>query len=236
MYTRIARVGGVVLAAGVAAVGLGLGGTASAAPTTTAAPVPSASCKVPSLTITPAAGKAGTVVKVSGQNFSGCKLKSGSIAPTLVLHVKVGVVNAATKKSTVLVTVSTTSAGTFSASITIPTETGSTKIGVVAAAQDPATKLDYFALRPFQYRPAVTPTPSPTATVTPTPTSPSAPSTSMQPTGTSVPTAVPAGLGNGAATTSAATRAVQLAIGAGGVLLATVALMMMRRRRTGEHH
>ncbi len=234
MSVRLARVGGVVLAAGVAAVGLGLGGTASAAPATTAPPVPSASCKVPSLTITPTAGKAGTVVKVSGQNFSGCKLKSGSVVPTSVLRVKVGVVNTATKKSTVLATVSTTSAGTFSTSVTIPTETGSAKIGVVAATQDPATKLDYFAVRPFLYRPAATSSPSPSASVTTTPAPPS-PSTSMQPSGTSVPTAVPAGLGSSAATTSAATRSVQLAVGAGGLLLAAVAMMMMRRRRSGEH-
>ena len=229
MYVRIARVGGVALAAGVAAVGLSVG-TASAAPTPTP-PVPSASCKVPSLTITPAAGKAGTIVKVSGQNFSGCKLKNGSIVPTSVLQVKVGVVDATTKKRSVLATVATTKAGTFSTSITIPTEPGNAKIGVLAVTQDPATKLDYFATRPFQYRAAVTTSPAPTVTATPTP------SMSMQPTGTSVPTAVPAGLGSGAATSSATARAEQLTVAAGGVLLAAVAMMMvMRRRRTGDHH
>ena len=208
------RSGTILLAAGIGSAVLALAGPASAVPATTVAAtaVPSPTCKVPSMTVTPDAGTAGTRIQVSGLNFSGCPLKVGTPKPTAVLKVEVGLLDPATKKTVVLATVNTTATGAFSTSFTLPSVTGTNgaapKIEVAAAAEDPTTKLKYFFVEPFSYTAAA---------------------------GTEVPTAVPAGSGGQAGTTSASSELTQGGIGAAGLLLIAGAGVALRRRHSGTH-
>src|SRR4051812_26937632 len=65
--------------------------TAPAAMAVDDPPKPSASCKIPSLNAIPDTVSPGTVVTVSGQNFSGCPAEGNPASPTAVLEVKIGI-------------------------------------------------------------------------------------------------------------------------------------------------
>ena len=171
------------------------------------------------LTVSQASVKAGSRITVSGKNFSGCTVQGTSTKPTPVLPVKVGVVNAA-KQTKVLATTKTSSDGSFSVKVTIPSISteGKGKIAVIAASMDPATKLDYAGVRAIAYQ-AGTPT-SP-------PAKPSMPS--------QVPTAVPAGSGGLGTPSTPARYGVELGLGAAGVALLAMGALGLKRRRTGQY-
>lgn len=130
----------------------------------------------------------------------------------------------AAKVSDVLATTSTTAAGSFSVTVTIPDVPagGKDKIILAAEAVDPGIKLDYFGTAVIAYMTA----PAPTSTQ-PTSSHPSSNNSSTVDT----PTAVPAGSGGFAALTSSSTTAVEIgALGAGALLIGSGAVVLVRRR------
>jgi hypothetical protein len=201
--------------AGVAVLAYGAGAPAVPA---VLPPKPSPSCKVPVFSVSTLKVKPGSIITVSGQNFSGCSAQGSTAVPIRVLTVKVGVVTAA-KKTDMLATAKTSATGAFSARVTVPrlSAGGVQKLVLVAAAVDPATKLTYAGVAALGYDGGAISVIS--ANVTP-------------PSGGGIPTAVPAGTGGQAATAGDSTRNEQLAmIGLGGVLTAAGGLGLRRRGR-----
>jgi len=193
-------------------------GTASAAPT----PVPDPSCHVPSLSVTPTQGVPGSSVTIKGLNFGGCPAKGSNTKPSATITVKIAF--AQNKKGETVLQLTTKTDHSFTATVKVPT-TGvvAGTAGFAAAGLDPATGLTYAAETPFAVTGAGTSSPTPTAST----------STSS---GGGVPTAVPAGNGGLAASTSTGTRQEQTALGGAGVLLlAAGGLGFTRRRRTHRH-
>ena len=82
-----------VMRRGIAVLGIAAGSLLITAPAAMAVdpPKPSASCKIPSLDAIPDTVSPGTVVTVSGQNFSGCPAEGDPNPPTEVLQVKIGI-------------------------------------------------------------------------------------------------------------------------------------------------
>jgi len=188
---------------------------ASAATAPKPPPKPSASCKVPVLSVAPLQAAPGTKVMVSGVNFSGCPAQGNPAKPTPILQVQVGVGTAA-KMGKLLATTKTTPAGAFSVEVTVPAlaSGGVPKLALIAASTDAATGLSYAGVAVLAYS-------TPAATSTPTaPTS-----------GGGVPTAVPAGTGGQAATVSADTRAEQTGLAVVGVALVAAGGIGFGRRR-----
>ena len=186
-----------------------------------AAPVakPSPSCKVPVFSVSPLKASPGSKVTVSGVNFSGCKAQGSSATPTPVLTVKVGV-ETASKMGALLATTKTTATGTFSVQVTVPplSSGGVAKLELAAAATDAATGLTYTGVAVLAYDVA-----SPTPSASPT-------------SGGGIPTAVPAGSGGRAASTSTSSRQEQVALGGVGVLMIAAGGTAVTRRRIGRHH
>ncbi len=183
---------------------------------------PSASCKVPVLTVAPLTAAPGSKVTVSGVNFSGCPAQGNPAKPTPVLTIQIGVGTAA-KMGKILATTRTTSAGTFSVQVTVPALAtgGIPKLALIAASTDPATGLTYLGAAVLAYS-----TPAATSS------SPAATSSSTAPAnGGGVPTAVPAGNGGQAATVSAQTRVEQGALAFVGVALVAAGGIGFGRRR-----
>lgn len=197
------------------------GGPASAAPT----PTPDPSCRVPSLTVTPTQGTPGAPVVVKGQNFGGCPAKGSTKKPAATITVKV--VFTEKKHGTALVSVVTKADHSFTTTVHVPA-TGATPGQAVfgAGGMDPVTGLSYFASAPFTIPGATTPTPTPTASPSVSPTAP----------GGGAPTAVPAGNGGQAGTTSSSTIEEQAALGLAGLALLAAGGLGLRRRRAGTHH
>jgi len=195
---------------------------ASAASSPSPTAKPSASCKVPVLTVAPLTAAPGSKVTVSGVNFSGCPAQGNPAKPTPVLTIQIGVGTAA-KMGKLLATTKTTSAGTFSVQVTVPALAtgGIPKLALIAASMDPATGLTYFGAAVLAYS-----TPAATSS------SPAATSSSTAPAnGGGVPTAVPAGNGGQAATVSAQTRVEQGALAFVGVALVAAGGIGFGRRR-----
>jgi len=194
---------------------------AAAGPALAATPQPSPTCKIPSVTFTPAAGPAGTRVTLSGSNFSGCPAKNGTAKPTPVLPVEVGLVfkaSSTTAAAKQLGSTATTAGGSFTLTVSIPAGEQAGLAELVAVSQDKATGLAYRAARPF------TITASSTGTGTGTGTGAG--------TGTA-PTSVPAGTG-GMATTGSGTPTSDIALlavaGAAGLGLTAAGGRALRRR------
>jgi hypothetical protein len=164
----------------------------------TTVPKPSASCKTPVFSVSPMKASPGTKVTVSGVNFSGCTAQGNKAKPTPVLTVRVGV-ESASKMGKLLATTRTSASGSFKVQVTVPSlsAAGVPKLGLAAAAKDPATGLTYAGVAVLAYS---------------TPGATSAP-------GGGVPTAVPAGSGGLAASTSNSTRLAQDGLAAAGVAL-----------------
>ncbi len=226
---RVPGVVGAVLAGGGALALVGL--MPAAASAAAAPPKPSASCKVPVLSVTPLTVTPGSKVMVSGVNFSGCPAQGSKAKPTPVLTVKIAVVSAA-KTGKVLATTTTSRTGVFSVRVTVPAlpSGGVPKLALVAQSRDAATGLDYVGLAVLAYK-SVAKTPAPVAApvkhITPVAPAPSG--------GGGVPTAVPAGSGGLAAATSPVTRDAELALGGAGlVLLAAGGVGLGRRRQSGR--
>lgn len=207
------KAGAVVVAGGACALVAAAPGVASGAP---AKPVPAPSCKVPSLSIAPSSGAAGTKVTVTGLNFSGCPTTTG-VKATPVITVKVGIATAA-KMGEVLATTKTSATGGFTASITIPNVStgGKPQIEIAAGAMDPATKLNYIALRPFSVTGAGS-------------------GGGGGGTNPATPVSVPAGTGGQAATASDTNGELQLAGGAAGIALVGLGAFGLLRRRQDQH-
>jgi len=193
-----------------------------AANAATTAPKPSASCKVPVFSVSPLRASPGTKVTVSGVNFSGCAAQGNKAKPTPVLTVQVGV-QSASKMGKLLATTKTSASGSFSVQVTVPalSAAGVPKLELAAAAKDPATGLVYAGVAVLAYStPSATPTPSATGG-----------------SGGGVPTAVPAGSGGLAASTSSSTRLAHDGLAAGGLALLVVGgIGFGRRRATGRQH
>ena len=194
-----------------------------------AAPVvkPSASCKVPIMSVSRTTAIPGTTVRVSGVNFSGCSAQGNSAKPTAILTVKVGVVTAA-KVTEVLATTRTTARGTFSVEITVPKVSagGKSKIALAAASTDPATKLSYIGAAAIAYAAA------PIAAISspaPTPTAPTSSSSG------DVPTAVPAGSGGFGAPTGGGQIGTEIIVGGAGAALIALGGVGLARRRSRQH-
>ena len=193
---------------GIAVIGIALGSLLLVAPSANAAqePVPSPSCTVPVMTAIPDTVSPGTVVTVSGQNFSGCAADGDPTPPTAVLEVKIGI---ATDQAMgqVLATTQTAADGSFTASVTIPAvaSAGDT-IALAAATQDVATGLAYAAVLPLAYSG-----------------------------GTVVPTAVPAGSGGLAATEVSEETNLLVLAGGAGLVLAGAGVAGLRRRKVSSH-
>ncbi|MBM9475061.1 hypothetical protein JL107_01250 [Nakamurella flavida] len=150
----------------------------------------------------------GTVVTVSGQNFSGCATTDGT-APTPEIPVKVGVLTAEDEMGDLLAETTTAADGSFTVQITIPAvSTAEDQIAIGAQSEDPATGLVYFFALPLSYT-------GPTAT----------------------PTAVPAGVGDLAASASDGEKGMLIGLGAAGFLLvAGGATVAVRRREHAQQH
>ncbi len=73
-------------------------GVTSASAAAPAVPKPTATCKVPVLSVSQTTAKPGTKITVSGQNFSGCSAQGNPAKPTGVLTVQVGIFTAAKVK------------------------------------------------------------------------------------------------------------------------------------------
>jgi len=196
----------------------------TAAPALAAAtPTPSPTCKIPSLTVTPAAGPTGTRVTLTGTHFSGCPAKNSPAKPTPVNPVAIGLVfkaSPSTAAAKQLGTTSTTPAGSFTITVTIPAGEHPGLAELVAVAQDKATGLGYRAARPF--------------TITS-----SAGTTGGTGTGTGtgvvrVPTSVPAGSGGMAASSNSSVPSGEIALlavaGAAGIGLTAAGSRALRRR------
>lgn len=193
---------------GIAVLGIAAGSLLLTAPASmaAAAPTPLPTCQVPVLTAIPDTVSPGTVVTVSGQNFSGCGAVDDPTPPTAVLEVQVGI---ATDQDMgqVLATTQTAADGSFTVSVTIPAvaSAGDT-IALAAASEDAATGLAYAAVLPLQYSG-----------------------------GSAVPTAVPAGTGGFAATEESTTGNLLTVAGGVGLVLAGAGIAGMRRRKVGSH-
>jgi len=192
---------------------------AAAGPALAATPQPSPTCKIPSVTFTPAAGPAGTRVTLSGSNFSGCPAKNGTAKPTPVLPVEVGLVfkaSSTTAAAKQLGSTATTAGGSFTLTVSIPAGEQAGLAELVAVSQDKATGLAYRAARPF--------------TITASSTGPG--TGTVAGTGTA-PTSVPAGTG-GMATTGSGTPISDIALlavaGAAGLGLTAAGGRALRRR------
>lgn len=239
-----------VAAAGASAV-VCLVGVTSASAAAPAVPKPTASCKVPVLSVSQTTAKPGTKITVSGQNFSGCSAQSNPAKPTGVLTVQVGIFTAAKVKD-VLATTKTSATGSFSVQITVPKVSagGKPQIAVAAQSTDPVTKLSYTGFRSINYTnstaPSTTAAPTPTSSSTASPTStatgtaePTSTASSVEPASTSssaeLPTAVPAGSGGSGAPTSSAQLATELGIGAAGAALVALGGFGVARRRAHQH-
>ncbi len=210
--------------------------TTAASPSTAPAVKPSTSCKVPSLTVSPASAAAGSKVTVSGVNFSGCSVQGSSVKPTAEISVKVGVATAA-KVSEVLATTTTSASGTFSVTVTVPAvpSGGVNKIAIAAVAQDPATKLDYFAVAAIGY-PANTTTTTTSSILTGVTRSSETILTGVTSSSSqAVPTAVPAGSG-GAGAPGGSNVGLDLAVGGAGLLLVGAGGVVLARRRAAAQH
>lgn len=221
----------VAVAAVAAAVSLvGVTSASASAP----APVkPTASCKVPILSVSSTTAMPGSKITVSGKNFSGCSAQGNSAKPTAVLTVKVGVLTAAKVKE-VLATTKTTAAGSFSVEVTVPSVAagGEPKIALAAESIDPVTKLAYAGFATVVYS-----KPTPTSAA-PTPSTPATSTATPEPTSTSsvdVPTAVPAGTGGLGAPTTPAQLAAELGLGAAGIALVAAGSIGAVRRRARQH-
>ncbi len=240
-----------VAAAGASAV-VCLVGVTSASAAAPAVPKPTASCKVPVLSVSQTTAKPGTKITVSGQNFSGCSAQGNPAKPTGVLTVQVGIFTAAKVKD-VLATTKTSATGSFSVQITVPKVSagGKPQIAVAAQSTDPVTKLSYTGFRSINYTNSTAPStttaaPTPTASSTASPTSsatgtaePTSTASSVEPASTSssaeLPTAVPAGSGGSGAPTSSAQLATELGIGAVGAALVALGGFGVARRRAHQH-
>jgi len=232
-------------------------GVTSAAAAAPAVPKPTASCKVPVLSVSQTTAKPGTKITVSGQNFSGCSAQGNPAKPTGVLTVQVGIFTAAKVKD-VLATTKTSATGSFSVQITVPKVSagGKPQIAVAAQSTDPVTKLSYTGFRSINYTNSTAPStttpstttaaPTPTASSTASPTStatgtaePTSTASSVEPTPTSssaeLPTAVPAGSGGSGAPTSSAQLGTELGIGAAGAALVALGGFGVARRRAHQH-
>jgi len=190
-----------------------------AANAATTVPKPSASCKTPVFSVSPLRASPGSKVTVSGVNFSGCAAQGNTAKPTPVLTVQVGV-EAASKMGKLLATTKTSASGSFSVQVTVPalSAAGVPKLELAAAAKDPVTGLTYVGVAVLAYS---------TPSATPTPTAP----------GGGVPTAVPAGSGGLAGSTSDNTRLAQEGLAAGGIaLLVAGGVGFGRRRATRRQH
>ncbi len=197
---------------------------AAAAPALAAAtPTPSPTCKIPSLTVTPAAGPTGTRVTLTGAHFSGCPAKNSTAKPTPVNPVAIGLVFKAsptTAAAKQLGTTSTTPTGSFTITVTIPAGEHTGLAELVAVAQDKATGLGYRAAQPF--------------TITSSAGTTGGTGTSTG-TGTGVvrvPTSVPAGSGGMAAASSSSSGEIALlaVAGAAGIGLTAAGSRALRRR------
>jgi hypothetical protein len=165
-------------------------------------PKPSASCKIPSLDAIPDTVSPGTVVTVSGQNFSGCPSEGDPNPPTAVLEVKIGIATDQ-KMGQVLATTQTLPDGSFAASVTIPAvASAGDKIALAAGSQDAATGLAYAAVVPLLYTGS-----------------------------TAVPTGVPAGTGGLAAADDSTLSSLLTVAGGAGLVLAGAGVAGLRRRK-----
>jgi len=200
---------------------------AAAAPALAAAtPTPSPTCKIPSLTVTPAAGPTGTRVTLTGAHFSGCPAKNSTAKPSPVNPVAIGLVfktSPATAAAKQLGTTSTTPTGSFTITVTIPAGEPTGLAELAAVAQDKATGLGYRAAQPFTITSSAGTTGG-TGTSTGTGTG----------TGTGrVPTSVPAGSGGMAAASSSSSSgeiALLAVAGAAGIGLTAAGGRALRRR------
>ena len=196
-----------LLRRGIAVVGIAAGALLISTPAVLAAePTPAASCKVPSLSAIPDSVSPGTVVTVTGQNFSGCPAEGDPTPPTAVLEVKIGI---ATDQAMgqVLATTQTAADGSFTASVTIPAvASAGDRIALAAGSQDTATGLAYAAVVPLQYSG-----------------------------GTAVPTGVPAGTGGFAAAEESTDNNLLTIAGAAGLVLAGAGVTGLRRRKASAH-
>lgn len=191
----------------IAVLGIAAGSLLLTAPAAMAAvPTPLPTCLIPSLTAIPDAVSPGTVVTVSGQNFSGCGAVDDPTPPTAVLEVKIGIATDQ-KMGTVLATTQTAADGSFTVSVTVPAvaSAGDT-IALAAGSEDTATGLAYAAVVPLQYSG-----------------------------GSAVPTAVPAGSGGLVATEESGTTGLLTVAGGAGLVLAGAGIAGLRRRRVGSH-
>jgi hypothetical protein len=144
----------------------------------------------------------GSVVTVSGQNFSGCPADGDPNPPTAVLEVKIGIATDQ-KMGQVLATTQTAADGSFTASVTIPAvSSAGEKIALAAGSQDTATGLAYAAVVPLLYSG-----------------------------GTAVPTGVPAGSGGLAVAENGAQRDLLTVAGGVGLVLAGAGVAGLRRRK-----
>lgn len=213
--SKSAKVTAGVLGGGVLALAAVLPVAANAA---TTVPKPSASCKTPVFSVSPLQASPGSKVTVSGVNFSGCAAQGNKAKPTPVLTVQIGVQSAA-KMGKLLATTKTSPSGSFSVQVTVPalSAAGVPKLELAAAAQDPATGLTYAGVAVLAYStPSTAPTQAP---------------------GGGIPTAVPAGSGGLAGSTSDSTRLGQDGLAAGGIaLLVAGGVGLARRRVTGRQH
>ena len=104
---------------------------------------------------------------------------------------------------------------------------GASKIAIAAVAQDPATKLDYYALAAIGY---------PTSTTTSSTTSSATILTGVTSSSSqAVPTAVPAGSG-GAGASGGSNPALDLTVGGAGLLLIGAGGVVLARRRAAAQH
>lgn len=222
--TAVRRVVGAV-SVGVA-IAMTSGGVAFAASPTPSSLPSAPTCQPPMLTVTPTSGPIGTKVAVTGQHFSGCSGSGSSPKPSSVLPVQIGLTyrsSSAQPVTKVLATTKTTSTGSFTVTVVIPSGVPAGTAEVLATSKDPATGSAYGAGGPF----TVTGSPAPTASPTPVP-GPSpkpkpapVPGPAGAPTGT-VPRSVPAGSAGLAADqgTSPVDVAVIVLLGAAGLAVA----------------
>jgi LPXTG-motif cell wall-anchored protein len=197
-----------VMRRGIAVLGIAAGSLLLTAPAALAVdpPKPSASCKIPSLSAIPETVTPGSVVTVSGQNFSGCPAEGDPTPPTAVLQVKIGIATDQ-KMGQILATTQTAADGSFSTSVTIPAvASAGDKIALAAGTQDVATGLAYAAVVPLLYSG-----------------------------GTTVPTGVPAGTGGLLASESDTESNLLTVVGGAGLVLAGAGVAGLRRRRVSSH-
>jgi hypothetical protein len=189
----------------VAATGLAIALAAAAPLAASAEPVPAADCSTPALSAEPIIVSPGTVLTVSGEDFSGCATVDG-IPGTPVIPVEVGIYTDQ-KMAQVLAETQTAADGSFTVQVTIPAvASAGDKIILIAASADEATGLVYQGLLTLGY----------TA-------------------GGTTPTAVPAGVGDLAASASDSDKGLLVGIGAAGLLLVAGGATAAVRRREHEH-